>query len=190
VGIQSENWVQRHQITVDQYYQMAQVGLLSAEDRVELIEGEIIDMAPIGSAHASTLRTLAELFREAVGKQAIVAVQDPVRLGDRSEPEPDLALLRRREDRYKHAHPTAPDVYLIVEVAQTSLRYDREIKLPLYARHGIPEVWIIDTQKRTLSLHRDPQGERYASESTTSAPGKLALSALPDVAIDLAGLFD
>jgi Uma2 family endonuclease len=188
MGIQGENWIQRHQLTIEQYYQMAQVGLLSPEDRVELIEGEIIDMAPMGSEHASALRTLAELFVEALQKRAIVAVQDPVRLSERSEPEPDLALLRRRADLYKHAHPTAADVYLIVEVAQTSLRYEREVKLPLYAKHGIPEAWIIDTEKRELSVYRNPEGDRYVSEATTKQPGKIALFALPEVEVDLSGL--
>jgi Uma2 family endonuclease len=189
MGIQGENWIQRHQLTVEQYYQMAQVGLLSPDDRVELIEGEIIDMAPIGSEHAGIVTTLAEWFNDALRKRATVAVQNPVRLGERSEPEPDLAILHRRQDRYRSAHPTAADVYLIIEVGQTSARYDREVKLPLYAKHAIPEVWIIDTEKRELSIHRDPQGERYASQSRTTAPGKIKLAALPDVEVDLTGLF-
>ncbi len=168
---------------------MAQVGLLSPDDRVELIEGEIIDMAPIGSEHSSILRTLAELFGEASRKRAIVAIQDPIRLDAHSEPEPDLALLRRRDDRYKHAHPGASDVYLIVEVAQTSIRYDREVKLPLYAKHGIPEVWIVDIGSGQLCIFRDPQDARYVTETTTTQPGKVKLVALPELEIDLAGLF-
>lgn len=188
MGIHSENWLQRHQLTVDQYYRMAEAGLLSPGDRVELIEGEIIDMAPIGSEHASTLRTLAELFSDALSKRAIISIQDPIRLDDHSEPEPDLALLRRRADRYKHAHPSASDVLLVVEVSQTSLHYDHEIKLPLYAKHGIPEVWIIDLDAGQLHLFCDPQEGRFAKEMTTQKPSKVKLVALPDIEIDLTGL--
>ncbi len=190
MGIQGENWLQRHQITVDQYYQMAQVGLLSPEDRVELIEGEIIDMAPIGSEHSGTVNHLSALLSEATRKRAILSVQNPVRLSDRSEPEPDIALLRPRKDFYSKAHPAASDVLLLVEVAQSSVRYDREIKLPLYARHAIPEVWIVDVEAKQLWVYRDPAGERYASQSEMTQPRKLKLFALREVEIDLAGLFE
>jgi Uma2 family endonuclease len=188
MGIQSENWIQRHQLTVDQYYQMARAGLLSPEDRVELIEGEVIDMAPIDSEHAGSVNQLVRAF-QALGDRVILSTQNPVRLSERSEPEPDIALLRPRDDFYRRSHPTAADVLLIVEVARTSIRYDREIKLPLYAQHAIPEVWIIDLQARRIHVHRDPQGERYASETATAQPGKVSLVALPGVEIDLSALF-
>jgi Uma2 family endonuclease len=189
MGIQGENWIQRHQLTVDQYYQMARAGLLSPEDRVELIEGEVIDMAPIDSEHAGSVDQVAEIFREVLGKKIIVRVQNPVRLSEHSEPEPDIALLRSRAHYYRGSHPTAADVLLIVEIARTSLRYDREIKLPLYAKHGIPEVWIIDLEARWISVHRDPQGERYLSETTAAQPAKLSLFALPGAEVDLSQLF-
>ena len=189
MGIQNENWIQRHQITVDQYYQLAQVGLLSPDDRVELIEGEIFDKASIGSEHAGLVNQLTARLNQAAGNRAIVATQNPLRLSEQSEPQPDVALLRFRNDFYRRNHPTAADALLVIEVAQTSIRYDREVKLPLYAKHGIPEAWIVDLDSGQLCIFRDPQDARYLSETTTTQPGKLILIAMPDVGIDLTGLF-
>lgn len=189
MGIHSENGFQRHQLNVDQYYQMAQIGLLSPNDRVELIEGEIIDRAPIGSAHSSTVRTLAELFSDALSKSVIIAIQDPIRLDGYSEPVPDFAQLRRRDDQYRHEHPSASDVLLIVEVSQTSLRYDFEVKLPLYAKHGIPEVWIVDVDGGQIHTFNDLRDGQFTNELSTQQLGKLKLIALPDVEINLSGLF-
>jgi Uma2 family endonuclease len=189
MGIQGESWIRRHQVTVEQYYRMAEVGLLTPEDRVELIEGEVIDMAPMGSRHASMVRKLTERFYVSCGEHVTVSVQSPIRLGEISEPEPDIAILARREDSYAPAHPSAADVWLLVEVAETSLRYDKEVKLPLYAKHHIPEVWIVDTGKKSLSIYRQPEGDRYRDEQTTTAPSRLSLAAMPGVAVDVSGLF-
>jgi Uma2 family endonuclease len=142
----------KHRLTVHDFHRMGEAGILSINSRMELIEGEITDMAPIGSRHAAIVKQLMALFVRAVGARAIVSVQDPIILGEYSEPEPDLALLRPRDDFYALALPRADDVFLIIEVADTTLRYDREIKIPLYARHGIPEVWLIDVEGRTLTI--------------------------------------
>ncbi|MEO6078623.1 MAG: Uma2 family endonuclease [Steroidobacteraceae bacterium] len=139
-----EIWPQRHRITVDEYHRMAEVGLLAPEARVELIEGEIIDMAPIGPPHSSVVNQLNRLLVRAVGDQAIVQSQGAVRLNIRTEPEPDLALFKPREDFYRHRHASGVDTLLVIEVSESSLRYDREIKVPLYARHDVPEVWVVD----------------------------------------------
>jgi Uma2 family endonuclease len=178
----------RHRLTVDQYYRMAETGVLAADARVELIEGEIVDMAPIGSRHGSTVKRLVQLLTEAVGKQAIVSVQDPVRLGLRSEPQPDLMLLAPREDFYASAHPTAADVLLLVEVSDTTARYDRGIKLQLYARHGVPEVWIVDLDNRVLRTFRGPKDDTYTEVMETAHPGLLSPQALPGVHIDASKL--
>ena len=161
----------RHRLTVDDYYRMAEVGILDPEARVELIDGEIIDMAPPGSPHAGTVTYLTEVLMRAVDGRAIVLVQNPVRLSQYSEPQPDLALLRPRDDFYRERHPRADDVLLIVEVAASSLRFDRKTKLPLYARHGIPEMWLVDLGGRRLVRYRAPQHGLYTLvDDPISAP--------------------
>ena len=189
MGVSADNWIKRRQITVDEYYRMGEVGLIGPDERVELIEGEIIDMAPIGSDHASFVIQLTNLLVKAVQDKAIVSVQNPVRLSNRSEPEPDFAILRPRADFYRKQLPTAADALLIVEVSNTSERYDREIKLPLYAAHGVPEVWVISIEQQSLTVYRTPTGDRYQHEQTTDAPGRVTLFALPEASVDLSTLF-
>lgn len=178
----------RHRLSVADYYRMGEAGLFATEARVELIEGEVIDMPPIGSKHGAAVKRLISLLTAAVGTRAIVSAQDPLHLGDFSEPEPDLMLLAARADFYASAHPTAADVWLLIEVADSSARYDREIKLPLYARHGVREVWIVDLDARTLSFFRNPEGDGYKDISATAAPGVEVVGGLLGVTIDLAGL--
>jgi Uma2 family endonuclease len=180
--------LRRHRLTVADYYRMGEAGVFSPDARVELIEGEVIDMAPIGTKHGSTVKRLNSLLTAAVGSRAIVSVQDPLRLSDLSEPEPDLMLLKPRADFYADAHPSAADVLLLIEVADSSARYDREIKLPLYARHGVPEVWLVDLEARLLRFFRMPAGEAYQQTSTTASPGRTAVAALPGIDIDLASI--
>jgi len=140
---------------------MGRVGILREDSRVELLEGELIDMSPIGSVHLSVVNTLTMIFARQVGDVAIVSTQNPVSLLPDSEPQPDIALLRPRQDRYRNALPVATDVLLIVEVSDTSIEYDRQVKLPLYAQHGIPEVWIIDLQAGCMEIYRDPNERGY-----------------------------
>jgi Uma2 family endonuclease len=179
----------RHRYTVDEYHRMGQAGVLSQDARVELIEGEIIDMTPIGSRHAATVKRLSHALMQAVGNTAIVSVQDPVVLDDRSEPQPDLALLNPRDDFYAGAHPTAMDVLLIIEVADASLLYDREVKLPLYARHRIPEVWLVDLENNMLLIHREPQDERYTEITQSDSLADVILPKPLNASVDLAKLF-
>jgi hypothetical protein len=145
----------RHRISVADYYRMAEVGILDHEARVELIEGDIIDMPPPGSPHAATVTYLTEVLGRAAGDRANVLVQNPVRLSDFSEPQPDVALLRRRDDFYRERHPRADDVLLLIEISATSLRFDRETKLPLYARHGITDFgsWILGAGDSRVTAH-------------------------------------
>lgn len=135
-----ETAVQSHLFSVDEYHKMGEAGIWGEDDRVELIEGELIDMPPIGSLHAGKVMRLVSFLTTALSNRAIVSPQNPVRLGEHSEPQPDLTVLRFRDDFYESAHPQPGDVHLLVEVADTTVRYDREVQIPLYARYGIPEV--------------------------------------------------
>lgn len=184
----AELGVQRHRLTVEQYHRMAETGVLARDARVELIEGVIVDMAPIGSRHAAAVNKLTRALTAAVGGRAIVSVQNPIRLGDRSEPQPDLALLRPRENFYADAPPTAADTLLIIEVSQATTAYDRQVKVPLYAQHGVPEVWIVDLDFSLVRFYRTPQADRYVDISATETPGPTSVLMLPGVTIDLSGL--
>ena len=178
----------RHRVTVDAYVRMIEAGVLGHEPRVELIDGEVIDMAAIGSRHGAAVKRLVARLTAAVGTRAVVSVHDPLRLGDWSEPEPDLMLLLPRDDFYESAHPSATDVLLLIEVADTSARYDRQIKLPLYARHGVAEVWLVDLDARLVRFFRAPQGDAYTDITATETPGPTSVGLLPRIAIDLTGL--
>ena len=169
---------------------MAEVGLLAPDARVELIEGEIIDMPPSAPPHAGILTRLAERLILAVHGTATVRAQLALHLDDFSEPEPDIALVKRRADYYVHSHPQPADVLLLIEVSYSSLRFDRERKLPLYARHGIPEYWIIDVVKPALHMFHTPQGERYLHASTVPRPATASLIALPEANVNLTDLFE
>jgi Uma2 family endonuclease len=140
---------------------MAEVGLLSEDSRVELIEGEIIEMSPIGSLHGGTVKRSSSFLNRTFGEAVIVSVQDPIRLSDFSEPQPDLALLKPRRDFYANSHPTAEDVLVVIEVADTSVEYDRSVKLPLYARAGIPEAWLLVLPKEVIEVHSQPRNGKY-----------------------------
>jgi Uma2 family endonuclease len=179
----------RHWLTVDDYYRMAEVGILDPEARVELIEGEIIDMVPPGSPHAATVTYLTQVLVRAIGERALVLVQNPVRLSRYSEPQPDLALLRPRDDFYRARHPQPDDVLLIVEVAVTSLRYDRKKKVPLYERHGIPEVWLVDVGGRRLVRYRAPQQGTYTLVDEPDIQTPLEIPGLSGIAVDVHRLF-
>ena len=169
---------------------MAEIGLLAPDARVELIEGEIIDMPPSASPHAGILTRLHERLLLAVQGTATVRAQLALHLDDFSEPEPDVVLVKRRSDDYVRSHPTPSDVLLVIEVSQSSLRFDRKRKLPLYARHGIPEYWIVDVVKPVLHVFHSPQGERYLHGSSIPRPGIVTLTALPATDVNLTDLFE
>jgi Uma2 family endonuclease len=186
----SEDHVKRRLLNVDEYHSMGVAGILKPEERVELIEGEIIEMAPIGAAHAGWTARLNYLLQSAVGEEALVWVQNSVRLSRNSEPEPDLALLYPRKDFYADALPEASDVLLIIEVAQSSLRYDQDRKLPLYARHAIPEVWLLDIEAKALTQYSKPTDFGYDSVCQLEQPWRLAPSLFPQALIDLSAVFE
>lgn len=180
------DWITRHRITVDEYYRMAEVGILAPDARVELIEGEIIDMGKIGTAHARSTVHLTRLLMEAVGTRATVLPQVPLHLSDISEPIPDLALVRTEAASYKEGHPRPTDTFLVIEVSDSTLRYDLQIKASLYARHAIPEYWIVDLPGRQVRFFRSPDSGQYTDVTSTGAPGVVSPLALPEVRIDLA----
>ena len=153
--------IQKHCFSVDDYYRMADAGVFPRDARVELIEGEVIEMSPIGNRHAACVDRLNALLNRSLQHKAIVRVQGPIRLNDFSEPQPDIALLKPRADFYSNSHPTPADVLLIIEVADTSVEYDRRVKLPLYARAGIPQMWLMVLPKDIIEVHSQPVNGKY-----------------------------
>ncbi len=187
-AVMQESLPRHHRITADEYHRMAEVGLLAPDARVELIEGEILEMAPIGNDHLSVVDQLNHLFVHAVGDRAIVRVQGAARLSQFSEPQPDLVLFKPRADFYRTTGAGPQDVYLIIEVSNTTLRYDLHKKVPLYARHEIPEVWVVDLPGSKLHVFRTPKEGAYLDTVTTDEPGIMSLALLPDVNVDLSRL--
>jgi len=180
---------QPHRYNIADYHRMAESGILSAQDHVELIQGEVTDMAPIGSQHAGIVNKLAIALTLATHEKAVVAIQNPVILSDLSEPQPDIALLHYREDFYCNAHPRAEDIYLLIEVADSTLRYDRTVKLPLYAQAGVPEVWIVNVEGKTLEVYQQPVDGLYQQQQRLEKLDEITPLALPEVTLELKGLF-
>lgn len=178
----------RRAFTTDEYHRMGETGILTEDDRVELIEGEIFSMTPIGTPHASTVDRLNALFSARLGSRAIVRVQGPVVLNRHSEPQPDLMLLKPRDDFYAKRHPRPADVLLAVEVMESSAGYDRGVKFPLYARTGVVEVWLVDLGAGVVTVGRRPALRGYR-EVLALAPGaRLAPAAFPRVSFKVAEL--
>lgn len=175
--------MERRRFTVEEYHRMGEAGILSEDERVELIEGEIVEMTPIGSRHAGYVIHLNHLFSKALGDRALVSVQNPVRLSEITEPEPDLTLLRPRADRYIEFLPRPDDVLLLVEVAESRLEKDLKIKVPLYARAGICEVWVIDIEERVVEVHRRASPDGYQVQQRFARGDSIRLEPLPDLEI-------
>ena len=171
------------------YYRMWEIGLFAPDARVELIEGEIIDMAPIGSAHCGAVGWLNEMLRHTLRNRVIVWPQNVIKLSELSHPQPDIALLERREDFYRSAHPGPSETFLIIEVSDSSLRMDQMVKVPLFAHFEVPEMWIVDLVHERLQVYRSPRNGEYTEVSSIEKPGVTALSALPGVTVDLSDLF-
>jgi len=168
IAVMQSDLVRRHRLTVEEYFRMAEVGLLAPDARVELIQGEIFDMAPIGNLHGGFTSWLHRRLLRDLGEQISVWSRD----------------------EYKDKRPTPDDVLLIVEVSQGSLNHDRQVKVPLYAQHGIPEVWLLDVERRRIRFFQNPQAAQYTHTSHTPTPGRVSLLALPGAAVDLTGLFE
>lgn len=170
--------------TVAEYERMATAGILGEDDRVELINGEIVTMTPVGSRHASAVKRLLHTFLplQAAGT-VLLSIQDPIHLSAHSEPQPDLALLRPRPDFYATAHPNSSDVPLIVEVAETSAEFDRTVKLPLYAKGGIPDVWLVNVAQDQIEVFRDPHPDGYQTYQVVSKGQTIVPFAFPNFTI-------
>ena len=152
--------------SIDAYHKLAETGVLKPTDKVELIEGQIITMSPIRSPHAACVERLGELLRQKKQDNQFVRSQNPITLGTHSEPEPDLALVKYRDDFYEDNHPTAADVFIAIEVAHTTQKYDRETKMPLFAQYGIPEAWVVDLKAKTIEVYTQPVNGKYSEKQT------------------------
>ncbi|HVG33274.1 MAG TPA: Uma2 family endonuclease [Pyrinomonadaceae bacterium] len=175
--------VRRH-FNVNEYYRMAAAGVLKEDDRVELIEGEIVEMNPIGSRHAACVGRLTKLLERMAGDRSIVWVQNPVQVDEYSEPLPDVALLKPRDDFYAQANPQAADVFLIIEVADSSVEYDRDIKVPLYARASVAEVWLVNLPKETIEIYSQPLEGKYLEIRLVKRGESLSAKSIPYLTID------
>jgi Uma2 family endonuclease len=178
----------RRRFTVSDYHRMGKAGILAPDERVELIEGEIVALSPIGRSHASVVLRHNVLLSRALQDRALVSVQNPLGLSDVSEPVPDILVLRPRDDFYLARHPSAADVLLLVEISDTTLAYDRGRKLPVYAREGVPEVWIADLRRHLYYVYRDSGPEGYRFTATYRRGDEVAALAFPDVEFSVSDL--
>ena len=180
--------IARRQFTVAEFERMAESGILAADDRVELIEGEIVAMTPVGTRHAACVRRLDAILNRRLGQHVQVSVQNPIQIGDSSEPEPDVALLKPRDDFYAQRHPRPDDIVLLIEVAETSLDYDRDVKLPLYARAGIGEVWLIDLNARCVDVYSRPVAGRFVDRARVEGQSYFTSVILPELTMGVADM--
>ena len=179
----------RRLFTVQEYHRMAEAGIFHPEERVELIEGEIVQMAPIGPRHAGCVINATRLFITRLGDRAIVSPQNPVVIQPRSEPQPDLLVLRPRAVSYSREHPTPDDVLLAVEVADTTVRFDRLVKARLYARAGIAEFWLLLAMDGAVEVSRAPGPDGYASRAVCASGQMVSPLGFPDVALAVGDFF-
>jgi Uma2 family endonuclease len=182
--------VSKRLFNVAEYYRMADAGILSEDDRVELIEGEIVEMSPIGVRHQACVDRLTRLLHLRVGRIAIIRVQGPIRLGEYSEPQPDLALLRLRNDHYTQGHPMPADVLLVIEVAETTREYDRNVKIPLYAQAGIPEAWLVDIPEGVIYVYWQPSQGAYQQVRRFQRGETLTSPTLPRLTLNVDDILD
>ena len=178
--------VTRRRFTTADYHRMAKSGVLTEDDRVELIDGEILEMSPIGRKHAACVDRVAHLFFRRLEERAIVRVQGPVVLSEHAEPQPDLTLLRPRADFYAAAHPTPEAILLVVEVADSSAEFDRQVKAPLYARSGIPELWLVELDQDRVGVYRDPTSAGYATTRVLRRGDAINPLAFPELEVTVA----
>ncbi len=173
--------VTTRKFTVDEYHTMIRSGILQEDDRVELLAGEIVEMSPISSKHAGCLKRLVEFFSVLlVRKEVHLGVQDPIFISDTSEPQPDLCLLKYRRIAYSDHHPRPHEIYLLIEISDSSRTIDREIKLPIYAKAGIREVWLVDLVNEIIERYLEPKGNAYQRIEKYIAGQEISPQAFPD----------
>ena len=188
MSVSSDDFIKKHLTNLAEWQKMGEAGIFPPQSRLELINGEILEMVPIGSNHASHVKRLTHLFSNLIQQSAIIAVQDPVQLGDLSEPEPDFMLLHPRSDFYSENHPVAKDVFLLIEVADRSLKFDQNQKLRLYALHNIAEYWLLNINDACLEVYRQPFNGLYAEKTTLRSGDKITLSQLQNISIEIADI--
>jgi Uma2 family endonuclease len=172
--------------TVDEYYRIYQAGVLNEDDRVELINGEIVYMSPTGTKHATCVDRLNHILMSQLIDRIQLRVQSSIQLPPNSQPQPDLALLKRKADFYVSAHPTPADIYLLIEVADSSIAFDRNVKIPMYAAAGIPEVWLVDVEAQSIEVYRQPESDSYAEIQIFKPGESIGLQSFPDVQVPVA----
>jgi Uma2 family endonuclease len=175
--------------TIEQYHQMAQSNIFQPEEKLELIQGEILKMSPVGLRHAKTVKFLNHLLTYQLHNQAIIGVQDPIQLGDLSEPQPDLSVLRMRADFYELEAPKSQDIYWLIEVSDSTIKYDRETKIPVYAESNIQEVWLVNLNENNLEVYRKPENNRYQSFQKLTSSQVISPLAFPNLIINLSDIF-
>ena len=180
--------ITRRRFSVSDYYLMAEAGILSPHDRVELIDGEIVQMASIGSYHAGCVNYLATFFGHTLGFSVVLNVQNPVRVDEHNEPQPDLTLLKPRDDFYTQSHPEPGDVLLAVEVSHTTVEFDRDVKAPLYAQAAIPELWLVNLEDGYLDALSQPSDGEYRAARRLSPGDTIAPALLPDARLDVGNI--
>ncbi|MDT4897104.1 MAG: hypothetical protein QOH25_2181 [Acidobacteriota bacterium] len=180
----------KHWISVDEYERMGRAGIFGSDARLELLEGEIYEMSPIGSPHAACVTILHQLLTLKFAGKLIVISQNPIRLDDFSEPQPDIALVRWRDDFYRNSHPTPADVLLIIEVADSTVESDRSYKIPLYAKVGIPEAWIVNLPDEKIELYTEPAGDVYQTSQTFKRGEEVQAHGVADLRVNVADVLD
>jgi Uma2 family endonuclease len=180
--------VTRHCFTVAEYERMGRAGIFSEDERVELVCGEIIQMSPIGKRHAAVVGLLTQLITLLLRRRAIVWVQNPIQLDSHSEPQPDIAVLKPRADFYRRSKPTAEDVLLVIEVSDTTLEYDQKVKVPLYARAGIPETWVVNLRGERIKAYADPAKGAYQTITSYARGEELQSRALAALRVSVADI--
>ena len=180
--------VQRYRFTVDEFMRMGEAGIFTGDDRVELIDGEILEMTPIGPLHAWIVDRLAELILARLAGKVHVRIQNPVRLGSQTEPQPDL-VVARRSGAYADRHPEAADVLLLIEVADSSLRYDRLEKVPRYGKAGVPETWVVDAEARDVTVYTEPGPDGYARQQVRRRGDAVVATSVPELGSSVDDVF-
>ncbi len=188
MSVTTDGFYKKHLTNLDEWKRLGEANIFPPGSRLELINGEIIEMAPIGSHHASHLKRLISIFSRFTQGTAIIAAQDPVQLGDLSEPEPDFMLLKPSSDFYYENHPTASDVLLLIEIADKSLKFDQNQKLRLYALHNIPEYWLLNVNDASVEVYRKPHNELYEEKTTLYSGDNIILSQLKNISINIADI--
>jgi Uma2 family endonuclease len=176
-------------LTTAEYYQMIENGIIQEGERVELISGQILTMAAKGTRHSVSTTTLIAELSMVIQRRAIIRCQDPITLSNNSEPEPDIVIARLREDNYVDSHPSPADIILVIEVADSTIKFDREIKAPLYATAGIIEYWIVNLTDDRLEIYRQPEGSIYTDIKIITPPRSINLPQFPEIKLNISGFF-